>query len=148
MRKPFLALVLALLSLAPVLSNRINAEEADEAEDSDGVTRVRIVNGLEDRVICLVFISLVTDDEWGPNRLPENEEIRPEKAAEWVIEPGGYDLRVQDDRGDTYTLNNVEVGEGQTAEWTVIPDDPDTGDAGKGPGSGESDGEDEAGDEF
>jgi len=130
--------------LAFVLIGMTPADAADEGEASDETTLIRIVNGLGNREIRRVFISAVADTAWGPNRLEKGRGVEPGEAAEWPVEPGEYDLRVQDETGDTYTINNVNVSEGETAEWTVITDDLDTGETGKAGRSDEPEGEDSA----
>lgn len=88
-------------------------------------TRLRIVNGLSQWDIHRVYISPASSESWGPDRLDPDQILRPGQSETWTLDPGTYDLRVQDEDEDTYTRRNVCIPARMTTEWTVTTDDID-----------------------
>ena len=80
-----------------------------------------ITNGLEIYDVHCVYISRTNDNVWGTNHLPGTDILEPGKTAEVMVVPGEYDIQVLDQDGDTYTLNDVQVGT-DGFQWTVTID--------------------------
>ncbi len=49
--------------------------------------------------LCIVKISPTTSNEWGPDRLGRDEMIMPNTQRAWQVQPGAYDVRVEDCQG-------------------------------------------------
>lgn len=77
-----------------------------------------VTNGLEMYDIHVIYISRNSDNIWGTNHLPGTDILEPGKTAEVLVSPGIYDIQVTDQDGDTYTLNDVTIGD-EGYNWTV-----------------------------
>jgi hypothetical protein len=99
-------------------------EEVGEGhyETGEGTAPVSIVNDLGDWTIWYAYVD-PSDSAWGDDRLGAHLLEPGEELTVWVDE-GTYDLRVEDEDGDTYTVWGVEVEEGGY-EWAVNLDDMD-----------------------
>ncbi|MBN1435287.1 hypothetical protein JW921_11040 [Candidatus Fermentibacterales bacterium] len=91
-------------------------------ETGDGTAPVTIYNDLGSWTIWYVYVD-PSDAPWGDDRLGSDLLYPGETITVWV-DPGEYDLRVQDEDDDTYTLWNVSVGEAGYS-WDVSLDDID-----------------------
>ncbi len=99
--------------------------ELDEpfvAETGEGTAPVTIVNGLDPWIIDYVWVD-PSDAPWGEDRLDDDFLFPEDMIVVWV-DPGTYDIRVEDEDGDTYTLWGVDVDE-TGYEWEVSLSDID-----------------------
>jgi len=71
-------------------------------------TTVTIVNGLDSYDIWYVYVSR-TIDPWGDDRLGAST-LAPGESIDVDITTGAWDMKVQDEDGDTYTLWGQEIG--------------------------------------
>jgi hypothetical protein len=78
-------------------------------ETGDGDCPIDIYNGLGDWTIWYIYVDLATDP-WGDDRLGSELLYPGEMFTVWV-DPGTYDIQVEDEDGDTYTLWGVEIDE-------------------------------------
>lgn len=86
----------------------------------EGDAYVEIVNDLGAWSIMYVWVD-PTDSDWGEDRLGADILTPGSDLTVWV-DPGMYDIRVEDEDGDTYTLWDIEVGpEGYI--WAVTLED-------------------------
>ncbi|MBD3370961.1 hypothetical protein GF402_11455 [Candidatus Fermentibacteria bacterium] len=99
-------------------------EEVGEGhyETGDGSAPVSIVNGLGDWTIWYAYVD-PSGSPWGDDRLGAHLLEPEEELTVWVDE-GTYDLRVEDEDGDTYTQWEVEIDE-DGYEWAVTLEDMD-----------------------
>lgn len=77
-------------------------------EAGDGSAPVTIYNDLGSWTIWYVYVD-PSDASWGDDRLGANLLYPGETITVWV-DPGEYDIQVEDEDEDTYTLWNVDVG--------------------------------------
>ena len=97
-------------------------EEALSLETGEGTAPVTIVNNLDGWDIYYVYID-PSNGAWGDDRLGSDILTESSKITVWV-DPGSYDMKVEDEDGDTYTLWGIDVNE-NGYEWTVTLDDID-----------------------
>jgi hypothetical protein len=91
-------------------------------ESGEGTAPVTIVNDLGAWDIYYVYVD-ASDSPWGDDRLGADILTAESQITVWV-DPGNYDMQVEDEDGDTYTIWGVEVGEdGYT--WNVTLADMD-----------------------
>ncbi len=124
-----LALLLSLLAIALFAAC---GEQADEGttvriEDTDeaAMAEVTIVNGLEAWDIYFIFID-PADEPWTEDLLGETDILAPGESFTVNIEVGIWDMMVEDEDGDTYTLWQVDIGP-EGYQWNVTLDDLDAG---------------------
>jgi hypothetical protein len=96
--------------------------EPKVVETGEGSAFVSIVNDLQGWDIYFAYVD-PTDAPWGEDRLGMDLLYQDDQLIVWV-DPGVYDIRVEDQDGDTYTLWGVEVDEAGF-EWYVTLDDLD-----------------------
>jgi len=96
--------------------------EYDYASSGDGICPVDFYNELGDYTILYVYVDLSTDP-WGEDRLGADL-LEPGDVFTVWVDPGTYDLRVEDEDGDTYTLWGIEVDE-DGVYWDVTLTDMD-----------------------
>ena len=95
-------------------------------ETGEGEAYVSIVNDLEAWDIYYVRVD-PTDEPWGEDRLGANILTPGDELMVWV-DPGTYDIQVEDEDGDTYTLWEVELDEAGYDWFVTLEDlDPMTG---------------------
>jgi hypothetical protein len=70
--------------------------------------------------ICFFYVSPSDSDEWGDDRLGEDNVVSPgESFTVENVDPGTYDFLARDcDGNDLDTEEGVEVGAGQPITWT------------------------------
>lgn len=91
-------------------------------ETGEGDAPVVITNNIGGYVIYFVYVSL-SEEAWGDDLLGMEILDQDDVITVWV-DPGLYDIQVEDEDGDTYTLWEVEVGiDGYY--WSVTLDDMD-----------------------
>lgn len=96
--------------------------ESAYLETGDGIAPVEIINKLGNWAIYYAYVD-PSGSPWGEDRL-ESEVLSSENSIIVWVDPGMYDIRVEDEDGDIYTLWNIEVdSNGYT--WEVILDDMD-----------------------
>lgn len=89
-----------------------------------GTCPVRITNGLGSWEIWYVYVSTADQTEWGEDWLGTESILTPGNTITVNVGPGTYDMMVEDEDGDTYSLYGVEVGSaGYT--WNVSLSDMD-----------------------
>jgi len=89
-------------------------------EVGEGDAFVEITNGLGGWDIFYVWVD-PTNSQWGDDRLAADI-LMPGSILTVNLDPGVYDIRCEDEDGDTYTRWGIEVGpEGYF--WTVTLDD-------------------------
>jgi len=86
----------------------------------EGEAFVEITNGLEAWDIYYVYVD-PSNSPWGDDRLG-SEIMLPGDVLTVHLEPGTYDLRCEDEEGDTYTLWGIEIGP-DGYFWNVTLDD-------------------------
>lgn len=91
-------------------------------ETGEGSAPVTIVNDLGAWDIYYVYVD-PSDGPWGDDRL-EADILTSESRITVMVDPGTYDMRVEDEDGDTYTLWGIDVGE-EGYEWSVTLADMD-----------------------
>lgn len=91
-------------------------------ETGSGSAPVTIYNDLGDWTIWYVHVD-PSDSQWGDDRLGSDLLYPGDMITVWV-DPGEYDLKVEDDEGDTYTLWNIHVGS-SGYDWNVTLEDID-----------------------
>ncbi len=88
----------------------------------EGTAPVTITNGLGDWSIWYIYCDLSTD-AWGEDKLG-SEILAPGDSFTFNVNPGNYDLKCEDEDGDTYTLWGVDIPDtGYT--WNVTLTDMD-----------------------
>jgi len=92
----------------------------DYPSSGDGICPIDFYNELEDYTIFYVYVDLSTDP-WGEDRLGAYLLEPGDLFTVWV-DPGTYDLRVEDEDGDTYTLWDVEVDEDGVYWYVTLAD--------------------------
>lgn len=58
--------------------------------------------------LCAIYFSPTTDDMWGDNRVAD-EPLQPDFYYEWQLEPGVYDVRVEDCSGGYLQYGQIPV---------------------------------------
>ncbi len=96
--------------------------EGVSLETGDGIAPVTILNDLGGWDIFYVYVD-PSDGPWGEDRLGADILTGSSDITVWV-DPGTYDMKVEDVDGDTYTLWGIDVDE-NGFEWTVNLDDMD-----------------------
>jgi len=91
-------------------------------ETGEGTAPISIINDLGGWDIYYVYVD-PSDGPWGEDRLGANILIDASTLTVWV-DPGTYDMQVEDEDGDTYTLWGIDVDETGYA-WVVTLDDID-----------------------
>ncbi len=107
---------LSSLTLSPPLPDTLPLEEAEI-----------ILHNATAGHICYVYISPTDADDWGDDRLGEEETIPPDEERAFQIAPGHYDLRADDCDGavvDDVRDVNVQV----QVLWAIRGDDEETPD--------------------
>ncbi len=92
-------------------------------ETGEGSTFITIVNDLQGWDIFYVYVD-AADEPWGEDRLGSELLYQDDELIVWV-DPGAYDIMVEDEDGDTYTLWGVEV-DAAGFDWYVTLDDLDS----------------------
>lgn len=92
-------------------------------ETGEGTAPITITNSLEGWDIFWVYVD-PSDEPWGDDLMGMDVLYPDDQIIVWV-DPGTYDIKVEDEDGDTYTLWEVEVDEAGY-EWNVILDDMDS----------------------
>ena len=90
--------------------------EGQSYETGDGSAPVTIVNGLGSWDIYFVYVD-PSSAPWGDDRLGSDILLPGDEITVWV-DPGPYDMQVEDEDGDTYTKWEIEVGN-SGYEWEV-----------------------------
>ena len=90
--------------------------EGQSYETGDGSAPVTIVNGLGSWDIYFVYVD-PSSAPWGDDRLGSDILLPGDEITVWV-DPGTYDMQVEDEDGDTYTKWEIEVGN-SGYEWEV-----------------------------
>lgn len=96
--------------------------EGVSLETGDGIAPVTILNDLGGWDIFYVYVD-PSDGPWGEDRLGADILTGSSEITVWV-DPGVYDMKVEDVDGDTYTLWGIDVNE-NGFEWAVNLDDMD-----------------------
>jgi len=91
--------------------------EGQSYETGEGSAPVTIVNGLGSWDIYFVYVDPSSSDTWGDDRLGSDILLPGDEITVWV-NPGTYDMQVEDEDGDTYTKWEVAVG-ANGYEWEV-----------------------------
>lgn len=86
-----------------------NTFRLDYEETAEGTAPVTIYNGLGDWTIWYVYCDRTTDP-WGDDRLG-SELLSPGDEFTFYVAPGEYDIQVEDEDGDTYSLWGVSIDE-------------------------------------
>lgn len=89
-----------------------------------GSCPVTIENGLGSWDIWYVYVSPATDDSWGDDRIGAENILSPGNTITVWVDPGTYDIMVEDVDEDTYSRYGVEVGP-PGYEWVVTLSDMD-----------------------
>lgn len=92
-------------------------------ETGEGTAPITIINDLQGWDIFWVYVD-PTDEPRGDDLMGMNVLYQDDQLIVWV-DPGSYDMKVEDEDGDTYTLLEVKVDEAGY-EWNVILDDMDS----------------------
>ncbi len=98
------------------------APEGVVLDTGDGMSPVTVINDLDGWDIMFVYVD-PSDGPWGEDRLGAQIMGDADEITIWV-DAGIYDMRVQDEDGDTYTLWGIEVDEAGF-EWAVTLSDMD-----------------------
>ncbi len=123
-----LALLLGMMLVVLFSACGQQGEEADNTTpdvgtDETAMAQITITNGLEDYDIYYIYVD-PSDAPWGEDRLGD-EILEPGDSFTIEVEPGTWDMQVEDVDGDTYTLWQVEVG-ADGYDWNVTLDDIDS----------------------
>lgn len=90
-----------------------------------GSATVTLTNGLGNWTIYYAYVSPSSSSEWGEDALG-SETLAPGGVLTVRVDPGTYDIMLQDEDGDTYTRYNVQVGSsGYSWEVTLADLDSD-----------------------
>lgn len=89
-----------------------------------GPCAVRLTNGLGSYDIYYVYISSSDETEWGEDWLGSSDILSPGNTLTAYVDPGTYDIMVEDVDGDTYSSYGVEVTSAGWS-WTVTLADMD-----------------------
>ncbi len=81
----------------------------DYMSSGDGTCPIDIYNGLGEWTIMYIFVDR-TNEPWGDNRLG-SELLYPDEYFTVWVDPGTWDIQVEDEDDDTYTLWEVEIDE-------------------------------------
>jgi len=103
--------------------------EGQSYETGEGSAPVTIVNGLGSWDIYFVYVDPSSSDTWGDDRLGSDILLPGDEITVWV-NPGTYDMQVEDEDGDTYTKWEVAVG-ANGYEWEVTLADLDATSSGE-----------------
>lgn len=96
----------------------VKPEDIDSERPVEVPTTVTVVNGLESWTISYIYIDK-SDAPWGDDRLGA-QVLAPGESATVEITTGTWDMKAEDEDGDTYTIWAQEVGpEGYTWEVTL-----------------------------
>jgi uncharacterized protein (DUF2141 family) len=97
--------------------------DIDTPRPAEQPATVTVVNGLGSWTINYIYIDK-SDEPWGEDRLGASV-LAPGETASIEITTGTWDMKAEDEDGDTYTVWGQEIGpEGYT--WTVTLDQMDT----------------------
>ncbi|MCK4806641.1 MAG: hypothetical protein KAT09_03295 [Candidatus Aegiribacteria sp.] len=123
-----LTLLLSVLAIALFAACGEQADEGTQAPadgtDEAAMVEVTITNGLELWDIYFILID-PSDETWGEDRLGADI-LTPGESFTVEIEEGTWDIMVEDEDGDTYTLWQVDIGP-ESYQWNVTIDDMDSG---------------------
>lgn len=97
-------------------------ETGGELSVGTGTAPVSITNGLGSYDIWYAYVD-PSDSPWGDDRLG-SDILEPGATLTVWVDPGTYDIKVEDVDGDTYTLRGVEVGP-EGYDWEVTLGDMD-----------------------
>lgn len=101
----------------------ITDADIDTPRPAEEPATVTVINGLGDWTISYLYIDK-SDEPWGDDRLGAST-LAPGASVTVDITTGSWDMKAEDEDGDTYTLWGQEIGpEGYT--WTVTLDQMDT----------------------
>jgi len=101
----------------------ITDADIDTPRPAEEPATVTVINGLGDWTINYLYIDK-SDEPWGDDRLGAGT-LAPGASVTVDITTGSWDMKAEDEDGDTYTLWGQEIGpEGYT--WTVTLDQMDT----------------------
>jgi len=90
--------------------------ERQSYETGEASAPVTIVNGLGSWDIFFVYVD-PSSAPWGDDRLG-SDILQPGDEITVLVDPGTYDMRVEDEDGDTYTKWEIEVG-ANGYQWEV-----------------------------
>ncbi len=88
-----------------------------------GSAPVRITNGLGSWDVWYAYVSASSQSDWGEDRLGSSI-LSPGGVLTVWVDPGTYDIMVEDEDGDTYTRSGVTVG-AAGYDWEVTLSDMD-----------------------
>ena len=91
-------------------------------DTGEGTAPVVITNNLDGWDIYFVYVS-PPESDWGDDWLGMDILAQDDEITVWV-DPGIYDIQVEDEDSDTYTLWDVEIGE-DGYYWSVTLEDID-----------------------
>lgn len=100
----------------------VSLVDMDGANMSEGTAPVTIYNGLGSWSIWYIMCDL-SSDPWGQDRLG-SQILEVGNEFTFYVNPGMYDIRCEDEDGDTYTIWGVEIP-ATGYYWTVTLSDMD-----------------------
>lgn len=83
--------------------------EGQDVSTGTGSAPVRITNGLGNWDIWYAYVSESSESDWGDDRLGSSI-LSPGCVLTVWVDPGTYDILLEDEDGDTYTRYGVTVG--------------------------------------
>lgn len=87
-----------------------------------------VVENQSDLTICYLYVSPTTSDTWGDDMLGASGTIAPGESFTVQVDPGTYDLRVDDCENNSLAeRTGVDLTSGFT--WTLVPEGAPTGGA-------------------
>ncbi|NLP04766.1 hypothetical protein GX411_02290 [Candidatus Fermentibacteria bacterium] len=98
------------LTVEDLLEYNVDAAAAGgDVSTGTGTAPVRITNGLGNWDIWYAYVSKSTESDWGEDRLGSSI-LSPGCVLTVWVDPGTYDIMLEDEDGDTYTRYGVTVG--------------------------------------
>ena len=100
----------------------VKPEDIDTPRPAEVPATVTVINGLGSWDIMYVYIDR-TDDPWGDDRLGASI-LEPGASVDVQVTTGTWDMKAEDEDGDTYTLWTQEIGP-EGFVWNVTLDQMD-----------------------
>ncbi|MCB9436829.1 MAG: matrixin family metalloprotease [Anaerolineales bacterium] len=95
-----------------IFANRVSVVPLEDGAETPSSTtfawRVSNYSGFE---LCNIYFNAAAETTWGDDNLDEGEVLNPNFYFQWQLEPGTYDIRVEDCGSGFLQLGSIELNQ-------------------------------------
>ncbi len=94
-----------------IYQNRITVVPLDEQPTTTTTTTTYAwrVSNYSEFELCVIYFSLSTETTWGENQIVDEDPLAPNFYYQWDLEPGVYDIRVEDCSGGFLEFFEIDL---------------------------------------